>query len=478
MTPIERSINGLRLQSPDMSAHRTLSPLQAWIGAGCLATLSAALALDARRTLIGVFFLATLLYLVTFAYRLFLLGVGLRQTQTVGVSDEEALALRDDELPVYTILVPLYKEAEVVSRTARALEALDYPIALLDIKLLIEEDDDETLEAARQLRSRLHLEIVLVPSEGPRTKPKACNYGLALARGELITIYDAEDRPEPLQLRRAVAAFRTLGPRVACLQAKLSYYNACQNLITRWFTAEYDSWFALLLPALAGRGGPVPLGGTSTHLKRLILERVGGWDAFNVTEDADLGVRLQRLGYEVQVLDSTTFEEANSDFINWVRQRSRWYKGYLQTWLVHMRNPGRLLGELGVEGFIAFNVAVGTVPLLSLLNPIFWGMMGLWLLGGGAAIAALLPAGLYYPALLCLVLGNFFGIYVGLLGISATRRPRLLGAVLLSPLYWLMMSIAAVRALVQLVVAPSFWEKSVHGLDHERVAEGAEHAVV
>ena len=382
--------------------------------------------------------------------------------------------LADDELPTYTVLVPVYREAEVLARTVRALEMIDYPRERLDIKLLAEADDEDTLAAARGLVTNLRLELVLVPAEGPRTKPKACNFGLGLARGELVTIYDAEDRPEPLQLRRAVAAFRQLPPLVACLQAKLSYYNSTQNLITRWFTAEYDAWFAMLLPALAHLGGPVPLGGTSMHVKRKVLERVGGWDPHNVTEDADLGVRLQRLGYEVRVLDSTTLEEANSDFVNWVKQRSRWYKGYLQTWLVHMRNPVRLLREIGWRRFVSLTFAIGSVPILALINPVFWAATGLWLLGF-SGIATLIPPLVYYPSLASLVLGNFLGIYVGLLGIRFTNRPKLLGAVLLFPLYWLMMSIAATRALLQLTVAPSFWEKSVHGLD--RATQRAERAV-
>ena len=477
MTPLERSINGLRLQSPEMSAHRTLSPTQTWIAAIGLALLAAAVAADARRTLIVLFGLATALYLLSLAYRLYLLRTALHGVATASISDEDARGLADQDLPIYTLLVPVYREARVVARTIEALEALDYPRDRLDIKLLLEVDDEETIDAARALRSELRLEIVLVPAEGPRTKPKACNYGLALARGELVTIYDAEDHPEPLQLRRAVAAFRELPPTVACLQARLSYFNPEQNMITRWFTAEYDAWFSMLLPALAHHGGPVPLGGTSMHIKRRTLDRIGGWDAYNVTEDADLGVRLQRLGYGVQVLDSLTLEEANSDFVNWVKQRSRWYKGYLQTWLVHMRNPRRLVRELGWRRFIGLTFAIGSVPVLALINPVFWAATWLWILGASGVVASLLPPVVYYPGLACLVVGNFVGIYIGLLGIRVTGRPRLLGAVLLFPLYWLMMSIAAIRALLQLTVAPSFWEKSVHGLDRRDDSKRTEVAV-
>ena len=477
MTPLERSINGLRLHSPAMSAHRTLSPGQTWVAALGLAALAAAVAFDAKQTIIVLFAAATLLYLLTLAYRLALLRTALRGVTMASVSDEEARAVPDEELPLYTVLVPAYREADVIAGTVRALEALEYPARHLEVKLLLEADDEATIDAVRGLRSSLQLDVVLVPVEAPRTKPKACNYGLAFSRGELVTIYDAEDRPEPLQLRRAVAAFRRLLPSVGCLQAKLSYHNAEQNLLTRWFTAEYDAWFAMLLPALAHAGGPVPLGGTSMHIKRRVLDRVGGWDAHNVTEDADLGVRLQRLGYSVQVLDSTTLEEANSDFVNWVKQRSRWYKGYLQTWLVHMRNPLRLWRELGPRGFLNVTFAVGAIPVLALINPIFWLLTWLWFLGGSAVVDPLLPPLIYYPGLACLLIGNFLGIYVGVLGIRVTGRPRLLWAVFLFPVYWLMMSIAAIRAVLQLTVAPSFWEKSVHGLDRTFSARSAEHAV-
>src|SRR5207247_7375152 len=215
----------------------------------------------------------------------------------------------------------------------------------------------------------------------PRTKPKACNYGLTLARGDLLTIYDAEDRPDPLQLRRAAVAFRRLDDPVACLQARLSYHNANQNMITRWFTAEYLTWFGGLLPALVEQGAPVPLGGTSMHIRTDVLRMIGAWDPYNVTEDADLGLRLHRLGYRTHVLDSTTYEEATSDFVNWVKQRSRWYKGYMQTWLVHSRHPRRLWKELGPTGFLSFHLTIGATPLVPLINPIFWLLTLLWTVG-------------------------------------------------------------------------------------------------
>ncbi|TMD23620.1 MAG: glycosyltransferase [Chloroflexi bacterium] len=476
MIASEGPASRLRVEFPEMSAHRTLSGGQRLIAFLLAALLVAGLRLELALTLTLLLALATAVYLVNLGFRLLFLISGLRGAPLVVVADEDARSIPDRVLPVYTVLVPAYHEASVIGHTLQALERLDYPRERLDVKLLLEADDQETIAAATAAAARtsLAIEIARVPVSLPRTKPKACNVGLAHAKGSLVTIFDVEDRPEPLQLRRAALAFRRLPPSVACLQAKLSYHNARQNIITRWFTAEYETWFTLLLPALARHGGPVPLGGTSMHIKRDILERVGGWDPYNVTEDADLGVRLQRFRYQVMVLDSTTLEESNSDFVNWVKQRSRWYKGYLQTWLVHMRHPRRLWRELGPAGFLGLSVMVGAVPILQIINPLFWGLTVLWFVDRNPFLQSLLPPAIYFPALLSLVLGNFLALYMGLIAIRVARRPYLLVAALLAPAYWVMMSIAAVRALLQLVIAPSFWEKSVHGLDvHAPVAEGA-----
>ena len=469
MTRLDRSINGLRSRTPEMSADRTLSRPQ--VAVIVVVAVVAGIGLIERplAVVLGVLILATTLYVLTMVYRLLLVREALRHPSLVSIPDSEARAIPDPDLPPYTVLVPLFREVDVIADVIRAMEALDYPPDRLDVKLLLEADDAPTIKAAHRIRTHLPVEVTIVPVSQPRTKPKACNYGLAGARGELVTIYDAEDRPEPLQLRRAVAAFQRLPESVACLQARLSYHNVEQNLLTRWFTIEYATWFSLILPAVARRGGPVPLGGTSMHIKRSVLDGIGAWDAFNVTEDADLGVRLARMGYGTAVLESTTQEEANSDFINWVKQRSRWYKGYLQTWLVHMRHPLRLWRELGAAGFSAFTLLVGAVPLLALINPFFWLLTWLWFLARPAFLASWLPPAIYYPSLVCMIVGNFLALYLGLIAVRVERQPHLIPAALVIPAYWLMMSVAAIRAFLQLVVAPSFWEKSVHGLDRPYV---------
>jgi cellulose synthase/poly-beta-1,6-N-acetylglucosamine synthase-like glycosyltransferase len=466
-TMLDESIGGLRGRVPLLAADRTLSQRQARGFVTAAVVLGLGLLIVTTLSLVAVFALATVAYTLVMTYRLLLFKRTLRDTTLLNVTDEEARALDADSLPAYTVLVPAYREPEVINQLLNYIDGFDYPPDKLDVKLLLEADDELTLDAVRRATTGPHVEVVLVPAADPRTKPKACNYGLQIARGEYVTIYDAEDRPEPLQLRRAVAAFRDLGPEVACLQARLGYYNGPQNIITKWFDLEYIAWFRHLLPGLVSLGAPVPLGGTSNHIRRSALVAVGAWDAYNVTEDADLGIRLHRLGYEVAVLDSVTLEEANSDFVNWAKQRSRWYKGYLQTWLVHMRHPLTLSRNLGWRGFVGFNLFVGGTPVLALLNPFFWTLSVLYFLSGSAFIESLFPAPVYYPALACFVIGNSAVVYMNLMTARIANRPDLVVCALLSPIYWVMMSIAATKAALQLIRDPSFWEKTTHGLGVE-----------
>lgn len=458
------SITGLEEMAPELSARRTLSSRQRQLLIAAGLVIGFGILVFPLQVLVGINTLAVMLYSAAFVYSAVWFRSALREPPLLRVTDEEARAIPDHLLPRYTVLVAAYHESEVIDATIRALERLDYPPDRLEIKLLLEADDLETIDAALKAAPAPHLQIVRVPPSEPRTKPKACNYGLCAATGDLVTIYDAEDRPEPLQLRRAAFAFSRSADDVACLQAKLHYYNANQNLITRLFAAEYITWFSLMLPALLSLNAPIPLGGTSMHLRRDVLEHVGAWDAHNVTEDADLGVRLRRFGFRTLILDSITLEEANSDFINWVKQRSRWHKGYMQTWLVHMRDPLRLHRELGLKGFWGFQLTLAVTPVLALLNPFFWAVAALWLVAKPPLIAELFPPILYYPAMLCLVLGNFLGFYRTVVGLRQERQPGLFLCLFAQPVYWVMMAIAAIRAVLQLVVAPSFWEKTWHGL--------------
>jgi glycosyltransferase XagB len=462
---LEVSVRGLLRRTPEMSAFRTLSRSQLAFLLVIVAILAIGVVIAPLDTVIALNVVITAIYLLALAFNLAIFRALLRKPPMLTVSDEEASAVPDDQLPSYTVLVAAYHEGEIINSTIRALEGLDYPRHRLDILLLLEAGDDETIRAARAARPASHIRIVVVPDAAPKTKPKACNYGLQLSSGELVTIFDAEDRPDPLQLRRAAVAFSRMPPQIACLQARLQFHNEGQNVLTRWFSAEYVTWFAAVLPALVRLRAPVPLGGTSMHVRRDVLEAVGAWDPFKVTEDADLGIRLWRAGYRTLVLDSVTLEEANSDFINWVKQRSRWYKGYLQTWLVHMRQPRRLWRELGPAGFLGFQVLVGSTPLLALLNPLFWLLTALWFLSGAHIVQVLFPAFVFYPALVSVVFGNFLALYRTMVSVRLADHPGLVISALVLPIYWVFMSIAAMRAFLQLLVAPSFWEKTMHGLD-------------
>jgi cellulose synthase/poly-beta-1,6-N-acetylglucosamine synthase-like glycosyltransferase len=239
-----------------------------------------------------------------------------------------ALEISDRDLPIYTIIVPLYREAPVVAKLVSALRALDYPCEKLDIKLMLETDDAETRAEVAKLKLGAPFEIIAPPRAGPQTKPRALAAALPFARGSFVTVYDAEDEPEPGQLRDAVAAFALGPPELGCVQAKLSSDNPADGWFSKQFAAEYAGQFDLFLPALARMDLPIPLGGTSNHFRADALRRAGGWDPFNVTEDADLGMRLARYGYKIGVIDSTTWEEAPVGYTQWLRQRTRWFKGW------------------------------------------------------------------------------------------------------------------------------------------------------
>jgi cellulose synthase/poly-beta-1,6-N-acetylglucosamine synthase-like glycosyltransferase len=465
------SVDGLRNDSPQLSADRTLSPQQKRGLIIGLAITIVFLLLFSRFSLMVILAIMTVVYFASMILRIRLYHLALNGKGIIRIGDDDARAVPDCDLPSYSVLVPAFHEPEVCERLIGNLRRLEYPADRLEILLLLEEDDDETIDAATEIiGGDDDVRIVLVPNSQPRTKPKALNYGLTVSRGSIITIFDAEDRPDPLQLRKAAMALAAAPAEVACLQAKLAFFNPTQNLITKWFAIEYDMWFSQLLPGLAQLDAPIPLGGTSNHFRRQVLLELNAWDPFNVTEDADLGVRMRRFGYRSGVIDSVTEEEANSDFINWVKQRSRWYKGYAQTLLVHLRQPGLLYRELGLKEFLLFLLFVGGTPLLSLLNPIFWTLTALWWIGHPVFIGRLFPTGVYFAGLICWIAGNFIFAYMCMLSVRDRSKSKLRVAALLIPLYWVMMAMASVKAALQLLIAPSYWEKTTHGLDTGRTA--------
>jgi len=369
--------------------------------------------------------------------------------------------LSDEALPVYSIVAPLYREANMAARLTAAFDAIDYPRAKLEIKIVVEQRDEATIAALEALDLPARYEIVVAPSGGPSTKPRALNVALPLLRGELVVIYDAEDTPDPDQLRLAAARFHS-DPAVDCLQARVTVENAERSWIARMFAIEYATLFDLVNPGLAALELPIALGGTSNHFRASTLRRVGGWDAWNVTEDADLGVRLARAGGRVGALGSDTREEAPIDLPAWFRQRVRWQKGWMQTLIVHSRHPIRLFRELGATGSVALIAMIAGSVLGGLFGPFLAvaalsraGLEGLegagaWRVAQDIATCTLMALGLLTmvtPAL------------------ASARRRGIAGAPSLAglPIYWLLIAAATWAAVFDLAVRPFYWAKTEHG---------------
>ncbi|MEO1207072.1 MAG: glycosyltransferase [Pseudomonadota bacterium] len=401
-----------------------------------------------------------------------------RMSRAMGRGDHlSAPVLPDHGLPRYAVLVPIYREADSIPGLVQSLMLLDYPRALLDIVFILEADDHATQHALARYGLPGFMRTVVVPPGQPRTKPRALNYALQGAAGDLVVVYDAEDAPEPDQLKKAVNMFAAGDARLACLQARLSINNRADSWFSRQFAIEYSVLFGALLPVLRWLRFPIPLGGTSNHFRRHVLENVGGWDAFNVTEDADLGLRLARAGYAVEMLNSTTWEEAPVRWRVWRGQRRRWLKGWLQTLIVHTREPLRLASELGARGTIGFYTLMAGLVLSALVHPWVFVLGGMWLAGvdgPGSSSDALTsqlqlePTAwtwsqwLWAVAIVNLVLG--YASAIGLAWVVCARdgwRDLCLHC-LMMPVYWLLISAAAYMAIIELVRMPHHWEKTVH----------------
>ncbi|MDD4928275.1 MAG: glycosyltransferase [Gallionella sp.] len=459
----ETAVHALSFAKPKQSAKQVFTVQQLVQIGLTLAALIGVLVFWPTETLIGLNLFAGLFFLVNFFFKATLAWVGSDRRVDSRISEEMINSIDDSTLPVYTILVPMYKEAKTLPIIAASLRKMDYPKAKLDVKLVLEEDDTETIQAAKDLGLETFFEIIRVPHSMPKTKPKACNYALNFARGKFITIYDAEDKPDPQQLKKALITFWNSPEDVICIQARLNYFNVNQNWMTRMFTLEYSIWFDYFLPALDILRIPLPLGGTSNHFKMDKLREVGLWDPHNVTEDADLGLRITQLGYRVGVVNSTTLEEATSDLGNWIRQRSRWAKGYMQTYLVYMRHPIDTYRTLGHAGFWGFQMFVGGTILATLILPLMYGMYFFWLVTQTMALDPYFPPVILYMSLFNLLLGNGFFIYVYMLGAFKRHSYSLIPFALTSPIYWMIMSVSGYKALWQLVFNPFYWEKTNHG---------------
>lgn len=362
--------------------------------------------------------------------------------------------------PIYSILCPVYREANIVPDLVAALARIDYPRDRLDVKLLVEADDVDTLAAALAVSEPEHIEVVVIPAAVPRTKPKALNAGLARAHGEYVVVYDAEDRPHPQQLRAALAAFEDGDARLACVQAPLVIDNQDDSWIANQFAAEYAIQFREILPWLAKLGLPLPLGGSSNHFRTDILRAAGGWDAWNVTEDADLGYRLARDGYASTVIGPPTGEEAPVTLKAWIAQRTRWIKGHMQTWLVLMRDPMRTASDMGLPAFVTMQLILGGGIAAAFAH----GPLAFMLV-----LAALLPYDLLTTAdFILAICGYCTAMFAAFMASGVSGQLSHARAALTMPLYWPLSTIAALRALWELTFQPHHWAKTTHGVSRRR----------
>ena len=445
----EEMANGLARRRPDLSARTGVAGWQktaAWaFVVGAVITLMAG----------GAPLIATMAGVVFVTGMLFKLVMAIASARPPVTTPPRQLT--DEELPSYTILVPAYQEEAVIGETVRCIANLDYPNDKLEVLVLVERRDEATARAVRDVDPPEYVRIVTLPPGRPQTKPRSCNLGLMLARGDLLVIYDAEDRPDRDQLRKAASQFAAGGPGLACVQARLNFYNARRNLLTRMFALEFAYWFDLMLVGLDRLRLPIPLGGTSNHLRTDVLRDIGGWDAWNVTEDADIGVRLAAAGHRVEVVDSTTWEECPSGPWAWTRQRTRWLKGYLLTLLVHTRSPLAATRRFGVAGMVTLVGLVGGTPVSALLWPLalalpFAGAVGADP-GSWSVVSAYASSGAMWIVVAMTAVATM---------VAGRRRGSGWTLAALLPCYLLMHAVAAWRGLLQLVRDPYSWEKTTH----------------
>jgi len=463
----DQAANELYRQSPELSARVVFSRGQKIGLIAFLAIMIVLLALFPAQVVIGIITAIGLVFLAGTIFKFVIAMLGAKFDVVERVSDADVAALQDRDLPKYTVLVPVFREANIVAQLVGNLGKIDYPVDKLEVLVLIEEEDTLTRDAFLAANPPPHFQIVTIPKGAPQTKPRACNVGLFFATGDFLVIYDAEDTPDPDQLKKAVVAFQRGGDRTVCIQASLNYFNAEENVLTRMFTLEYSYWFDYMLAGLDAADLPIPLGGTSNHFRTAALIEVGGWDPYNVTEDADLGIRASALGYRVGVVNSTTMEEANTSIPNFIRQRSRWIKGYMQTTLVHARRPRQLIREIGWRRFLSFALLIGGTPAT------FLGVLPLYvvtlftILIPAEVLGQFFPVWLLWLSLVNFIIGNTVMVYLSMMGPYKRGTFNLLLWAILNPLYWILHSIASYKGLWQLLTKPHYWEKTEHGLTNQ-----------
>lgn len=379
-----------------------------------------------------------------------------------------------EQVPLYTILLPVFMEEQsVLEQLFTAIYNLDYPKDKLQVLLLIESIDQETKNHIKNITTPLNYEMIVVPDFMPRTKAKACNYALKFALGNYLVIFDADDIPDCDQLKVVLQAFKSGNDsKIACLQAKLNYYNANENLLTRLFSIEYSILFDRLLPALASKDYPLPLGGTSNHFKSAILKELRGWDIYNLTEDAEIGMRLAMHGYKTRVIDSYTAEEAPITYRAWIKQRSRWLKGFIQTYLLYLQKNHNLSNQIGFKrSFISLHFMLGLSTLSLLCTPLMiciGVLVKLNLLevdNSELIIAMTLSSGAFW------IITTFSQTVIVLKESSFLKNLSFLKKLTcffaFSP-YFILHTIAVFNAILDLIRRPFYWNKTKHGVTNTK----------
>lgn len=455
---------------PAAESCRTLDPARAKVVVAVAAGLILAGLFAAPALVLGLFSASAVLTLAAFAGLKAIAAVavvrGRRREAAVGRPPLPLPA----RLPVVSVMVPLFREDDIAPRLIRRIGRIDYPKELLDVLLVVEEDDLATQGAlARRVLPRW-MRVVIVPRGPIRTKPRALNFALDFCRGTIVGIWDAEDAPDPGQIHAVVRRFAAAPAEVVCLQGILDFYNARHNWITRCFAIEYAVWFRAMLPGLARLGLVVPLGGTTLFFRRKAIEDLGGWDAHNVTEDADLGLRLARHGYRTELIDTVTEEEPNSRPVAWMKQRSRWQKGFAMTWASHMRDPVRLWRELGPKRFLGIQVLLLGSVSQSLLAPVLWTF---WVLAFGLPhpVARTLPPAVLAALATLFVAAEAVNVAVGLWATRGPGHRHLMKWVPSLHFYLPLASLSAWKALAECVTKPFYWDKTAHGVVEARAGQ-------
>lgn len=400
-------------------------------------------------------------YLVLMIFKLYIVYKSTRK-KLVSVTPEELNSIKDSDLPQMSILIPLYREEDVITQIMDAMTAIDYPKEKLQVLITVESYDWKTRQAIEIMNPPDNFKIVTLPDVSPKTKPKALNVAFMQAIGEFLVIYDAEIIPDPQQLKKAYLGFKN-NPDIGCLQTRLDHYNSHENAMTKLFNAEFSFYYDLFLPGLTELGFPVPLSGHSTIFRRQVLEDIGAWDPYNVAEDCDMGMMIKRAGWKTDILDSVSREEATGEVGAWVRQRTRWMKGFIQTSIVHLRHPLGFIKDIGGwYNFFGFFLTVPGTVLLNFFNLFYWFLLIAWIFTGSTTIKYFFPGPILYISVISFILGNFIFTFLNLVGSYKRERYAMVKYSLISPIYWILLAYATVRAVFQIVVRPHHWEKTAH----------------